>query len=75
MKLPKLKKPKLNKSSLYKALLYYSVFLSTILVMGGFTMARSGGAFVSNLLFLPIVIFLWIIFMRERKEIKGRKKK
>ena len=36
-------------------------------------MARSGGAFVSNLLFLPVVIFLWIIFAKERKEIKYQK--
>ena len=82
MKIPKISKPKLNKISPYpkgkskisygasKILLYYSTILSTILIIGGFYTARSGKEVVSNLLFLPIVVFLWIIFIQKRKEIK-----
>ena len=79
MKIPK---PKLNKISPYpkekskisygasKILLYYSTILSTILIIGGFYTARFGKEIVSNLLFLPIVVFLWIILIQKRKEAK-----
>jgi len=33
-------------------------------------MARSTREIVSNLLFLPIVIFLWILLIQKRKKIK-----
>ena len=57
--------PKLN---LYKILLYYSVFLSTVLIIGGFHTLRSTREIVSNLLFLPIVVFLWITLIQKRKK-------
>ena len=70
MKTPKFKTPKfkLNKILPYKVLLYYSTIFSTILIIGGFYTVRSGKEVVSNLLFLPIVIFLWIVLIQKRKE-------
>ena len=59
---------KLAKPNLYKILLYYSVFLSTILIIGGFWTARSGKEIVSNLLFLPVVVFLWLALIQQRRE-------
>jgi len=56
------------KPNLYKILLYYSVFLSTILIIGGFYTARSGKEIVSNLLFLPVVVFLWLTLIQRKKE-------
>ena len=47
---------KIQIPKLSKILLYYSVFLSTVLLMGGLYMARSGREVVSNLLFLPLII-------------------
>jgi len=82
MKLSKILKPsrnyqkfwrpgKLNKISPYnKILLYYSTFLSTILIIGGFWTARSKEEIVSNLLFLPIVVFLWITLIQRRRKRK-----
>ncbi|OQX71335.1 hypothetical protein B6D52_01760 [Candidatus Parcubacteria bacterium 4484_255] len=73
---------KLNKISLYrkrkskisyrasKIFLYYSTILSTILIIGGFWTARSGKEITSNLLFLPVVIFLWITLIQKRKNKK-----
>jgi len=83
--MPKISKPnrnyqkfwrpgKLNKiSPCNKILLYYSTFLSTILIIGGFWTARSKEEIVSNLLFLPIVMFLWIVLIKYRKENKNKK--
>jgi len=51
-------------------LLYYSTIFSTILIIGGFWTARSGKEIVSNLLFLPIVVFLWIVLIKHRKDKK-----
>jgi amino acid permease len=64
----KFKKPKIT-----SILLYYSTILSTILIIGGFYTARSGKEVISNFLFLPIVIFLWMIFIQKRKEAKRLK--
>lgn len=61
---------KLPKPNLYKILLYYSAFLATILIIGGFWTARSGKEIVSNLLFLPIVVFLWLTLIKYRKDRK-----
>ena len=66
----KLSKSKLSKNLPYKILLYYSIILSTILIIGGFYTARSIKEVVSNLLFLPIVVFLWLILIQKRKEVK-----
>jgi len=63
---------KLPKPNLNKILLYYSTFLSTILIIGGFYAARSSKEIISNLLFLPMVMFLWITVIQKRRE---RKKK
>ncbi|MEA3399303.1 MAG: hypothetical protein U9R00_02200 [Patescibacteria group bacterium] len=63
----KISKPKLSKSLLLNVLLYYSTFLSTILIIGGFWTARSEKEIISNFLFLPIVVFLWIIFIQKNK--------
>jgi len=58
-------------------LLYYSVIFSTILIIGGFYTARSNREIISNLLFLPIVVFLWITLIQKRRETKriGTKEK
>jgi len=61
---------KLPKPNLYKILLYYSTFLATILIIGGFWTARSGKEIVSNLLFLPVVVFLWLTLIKYRKDRK-----
>ena len=66
---------KLNKISPYKVLLYYSTIFSTILIIGGFWTARSGKGIISNLLFLPIVVFLWIVLIKHKKENKVIKAK
>lgn len=65
MRIPKFKKPNPK-----NVLLYYSVILSTILIIGGFWTARSGKEIVSNLLFLPIVVFLWLTLIKYRKDRK-----
>ncbi len=49
-------------------LLYYSTILSTILIIGGFWTAKSKKEIVSNIIFLPVVIFLWITLIQKRKE-------
>jgi len=63
MRIPKFKKPNPK-----NVLLYYSVILSTILIIGGFWTARSGREIVSNLLFLPVVVFLWLALIQQRRE-------
>ena len=63
MRIPKFKKPNSK-----NVLLYYSVILSTILIIGGFWTARSGKEIVSNLLFLPVVVFLWLALIQQRRE-------
>jgi len=59
---------KLKKVRGKSILLYYSVILSTILIIGGFWTARSGREIVSNLLFLPVVVFLWLALIQQRRE-------
>jgi len=59
---------KLKKVRGKSILLYYSVILSTILIIGGFWTARSGREIVSNLLFLPVVVFLWLTLIQRKKE-------
>jgi len=59
---------KLKKVRGKSILLYYSVILSTILIIGGFWTARSGKEIVSNLLFLPVVVFLWLTLIQGKKE-------
>ena len=68
---------RIPKPNLYKILLYYSAFLSTILIIGGFYTVRSTKEIISNLLFLPIVVFLWITLIQKRREAKriGTKEK
>lgn len=61
---------KLKKVRGKSILLYYSVILSTILIIGGFWTARSGREIVSNLLFLPVVVFLWLTLIKYRKDRK-----
>ena len=65
MRIPKFKKPNPK-----NVLLYYSVILSTILIIGGFWTARSGREIVSNLLFLPVVVFLWLTLIKYRRDRK-----
>lgn len=65
MRIPKFKKPNIK-----SILLYYSTFLSTVLIIGGFYTARSTREIISNLLFLPIVIFLWILLIQKIRKIK-----
>ena len=56
-------------------LLYYSTFLSTVLIIGGFYVAQSIQEIISNLLFLPVVIFLWMTLIKREKENKAIKLK
>ncbi len=58
------------KNIFWKILLYYSVLLSTILIIGGFYTAKSGKEIISNFLFLPIVVFLWMVLIGYRKDRK-----
>ncbi len=67
MKLPKIQ---LKNITLYKILLYYSTILSTILIIGGFYTARTKNEIISNLLFLPVVVFLWLALFKYRKDRK-----
>jgi len=69
MRLPKFKIPKIQ-----SILLYYSTIFSTILIIGGFYTARSGKEIISNLLFLPVMVFLWTVLIRERRERKSQTK-
>lgn len=62
--------PKFKKLNPKNVLLYYSVIFSTILIIGGFWTAMSGKEIVSNLLFLPIVVFLWLTLIKYRKDRK-----
>ena len=59
---------KLKKVRGKSILLYYSVIFSTILIIGGFWTARSGKEIISNLLFLPVVVFLWLTLIQRKKE-------
>jgi len=65
-------KEKIKNISL-KILFYYSTILSTILIIGGFYTARSIQEIVSNFLFLPVVVFLWILLIQKRRENKNEK--
>jgi len=67
MKILKSQSTKSGRDLFYKILLYYSVILLTIVILGSFYTARSGKEIVANFLFLPIVIFLWIVFIRHRQ--------
>lgn len=62
---------KLPKPNLKSILLYYSTSLSTILIIGGFYAVKSTKELISNLLFLPVVVFLWITLIQKRREAKG----
>jgi len=59
-----MKLPKFNCKTI---LLYYSTIFATFLILGGFFMARSIREVISNLLFLPITVFLWIIVVQRIK--------
>lgn len=61
---------RIPKPNIKSILLYYSVLLSTTLIIGGFYTARSTREIISNLLFLPIVIFLWILLIQKIRKIK-----
>ena len=52
-------------------LLYYSTILSTILIIGGFWTAKSKKEIISNIIFLPVIIFLWIVLVKHRKKRKS----
>jgi len=67
MRMPKIKIP--NPESI---LLYYSIVLSTILIIGGFYTVRSTREIISNFLFLPIVVFLWITLIQKRRKAKRK---
>jgi len=62
------------KNIILKILLYYSTILSTILIVGGFWTADTKEDIISNLLFLPVVVFLWIIFIKTRRDKKYKKR-
>jgi amino acid permease len=76
----KILKINLAKIPLYKILLYYSVLLSTILIIGGFYfyLVKSEKEIInliSNLLFFPVAIFLWItLLLKKRKRKKSETK-
>mgnify|MGYP001616926909 CR=1 FL=1 len=66
---------KLPRPNINKILLYYSAVFVTVLIIGGFYAARSVNEIISNLLFLPVVIFLWIAVIQLYKIRKSRKLK
>ena len=57
-----------------KILLYYSTSIITISFIGGIISIREPKDFVLNLLFLPIVAFLWITLIQKRKQSRTSKK-
>ncbi|MEK7555615.1 MAG: hypothetical protein AAB516_02235 [Patescibacteria group bacterium] len=57
-----------------KILLYYSTFLLTALIIGGFSMARAANEIVSNILLLPVAVFLWINVVQRFKATRKIKK-
>ena len=63
----------LSKIKWRSVLLYYCTVLSSILILGGLYVARSGREFFSNILFLPLVIFFWITLIEKRRENKKNK--
>ncbi len=57
------------KLNLSKILLYYSLVLSTLMFIGGWYAAKGNfSTILSNILFLPIVIYLWTALWKSRKE-------
>ena len=65
---------KLPRFNLNKILLYYSAFLMTALIIGGFFRAKATGEIISNVLLLPVIIFLWINIVRQFTGVKKNKK-
>lgn len=58
---------KITYSCVKSTILYYSVFLSTIIVVGGLITIKTGTDIVVNALFLPIVIYFWMELIEKRK--------
>ncbi len=57
------------KFNLSKILLYYSLLLSTLMFVGGWYSAKGNfSTILSNILFLPIVVYLWLAFWKAKKE-------
>ena len=54
-------------SSVKSIILYYSVFLSTIIIVGGLFTMRTTTEIIVNILFLPIVIYFWMELVEKRK--------
>jgi hypothetical protein len=52
-------------------LLVYSVFLTTVITVGGFASSRSNIEIVSNAIFLPITIFCWYAYYIRPKKTKS----
>lgn len=64
---------KLPKPNFHKILLYYSAVFVTVLIIGGFYAARSANEIISNLLFLPVLVFLWLAVIQLYKIKRNRK--
>jgi len=65
----------LTKRKIQITLLYYSVVFATILLIGGFWQAKRASEIIANFLFLPIVIFLWMVLVQQKKEKNQKIKK
>ena len=46
----------------------------TALIIGGFFRAKATGEIISNVLLLPVIIFLWINIVRQFTGVKKNKK-
>ncbi len=66
---------KLPRFNLNKILLYYSTFLITALMVAGILLAKATNEIVSNILLLPVVIFLWITVIQQFMAAKKTKEK
>ena len=66
---------KLSRFNLNKILLYYSTFLITALMVAGILLAKATNEIVSNILLLPVVIFLWITVIQQFMAAKKTKEK
>jgi len=62
----------INWSIFSDILYYYALMFTTVLLVGGLSVSSNNKELLSNLLFLPVVFYLWVDFV---KRIKIKKQK
>jgi len=65
---------KITYLSVKQAILYYSIFLATIIFIGGLFTIETSTDLIVNLLFLPIVAYFWMEIIEKNKSKKDRVK-